>query len=348
MTDGAYGFAIVGCGVISAFHAQSIATIPHARLRAVMDTIPERAERFAAEWGADRYTDLAPLLDRADVDVVCICVPSGLHADIGIRAAAAGKHVVVEKPIDISLEAADRLIAACRRHGVKLTVVSQHRFDPGVRRLHAAVASGRLGRLILGDAIIKRYRSRQYYESAAWRATRELDGGGALMNQGVHYVDLLRWLMGPVARVAARCATALHPIPVEDVALALLTFANGALGVLQASTAIYPGFPERLEITGTNGTVIIEDGAVVSWEFKDEKGEGGPYGAKLRRAAPPEAAADPAARAAGHRAQLVDLLEAIEAGRDPEITGEDARQPLEIILAAYESARTDREIVLPR
>lgn len=349
MKSDTYGFAIVGCGVISSFHAQSIATIPNARLRAVVDAIPERAERFAAELGVDHYTDLAPMLDRSDVHVACICVPSGLHADIGIQAAAAGKHVVVEKPIDISLEAADRLIDACRRHSVKLTVISQHRFDAGVQRLRAAAASGRFGRLILGDAIMKRYRSRQYYESAAWRATWEVDGGGALMNQGAHYVDLIQWLMGPVDRVIARCATALHTIPVEDVALALLTFANGALGVIEASTAVYPGFPERLEITGTNGTAIIEDGTVTAWEFRDEKGEVGPYGAKLRREIqPPATATDPAARIAGHRAQLIDLLEAIATGRDPMITGEEARKPLEIILAIYQSARTGREVILPR
>ena len=350
MKEDAYGFAIVGCGVIASFHAQSIATIADARLRAVMDAVPERAERFAAELHVDSYTNLAAMLDRSDVDVVCICVPSGLHAEVGVQAAAAGKHVVVEKPIDISLEAADRLIEACRRYGVKLTVISQHRFDAGVQRLRTAVTSGRFGRLILGDAIVKWYRSPQYYASAGWRATWELDGGGALMNQGVHYVDLIQWLMGPVDRVTAHCATALHTIPVEDVALALLSFANGALGVIEASTAVYPGLSERLEITGTNGTAIIEEGTVVAWEFRDEKGEVGPYGAKLRRdkMRMPAPATDPAARIAGHRTQLVDLLEAIATGRDPMISGEEARKPLEIILAIYQSARTGREVVLPR
>jgi UDP-N-acetyl-2-amino-2-deoxyglucuronate dehydrogenase len=350
MKDDTYGFAIVGCGVIASFHARSIATIANARVRAVVDAVPERAERLAAELSVDSYTSLAAMLERPDVDVVCICVPSGLHAEIGVQAAAAGKHVVVEKPIDISLEAADRLIDACRRHRVKLTVISQHRFDAAVQRLRAAMTAGRFGRPILGDAIMKWYRSPQYYESAGWRATWELDGGGALMNQGVHYVDLLQWLMGPVARVTARCATMLHAIPVEDVALALLTFANGALGVIEVSTAVYPGLVERLEITGTNGTAIIEEGTVVAWAFRDEKGDVGPYGAKLRRDQPPLPAttASPAARMAGHRAQLIDLLEAIATGRDPVISGEEARKPLEIILAIYGSARTGHEVVLPR
>ncbi|HEX2647492.1 MAG TPA: Gfo/Idh/MocA family oxidoreductase [Candidatus Dormibacteraeota bacterium] len=342
----------MGAGVIAPFHARSIAALPNARLRAVVDVVPELAEQQAAEWGCDGYTDVRAVLDRTDIDVVCVCVPSGLHAEIGTQVAACGKHVVVEKPIEVSLEAADRLIGACRQHGVKLAVISQHRFDPGIRRLHEAVMAGRLGRLLLGDTIIKWYRTQQYYDSAGWRATWELDGGGALMNQGVHYVDLLQWLMGPVDRVVARCATGAHAIPVEDVALALLTFASGALGVIEASTAAYPGFPERLEITGSGGTAIVAEGEVVAWELKDEKGETGPYGAKVRfhQAVAPSAArteTGAAQKTAGHRTQLADLLDAIATGRDPVITGEEARKPLEIILAIYQSARTEREVALP-
>jgi UDP-N-acetyl-2-amino-2-deoxyglucuronate dehydrogenase len=349
---GTYGFAIVGCGVIAPFHADSIRALPNAQLRAVVDVVPELAERRAAEWGCDAYTDLRAVLDRPDVHVVSVCVPSGLHAAIGTQVAAAGKHVVVEKPIEISLAAADRLIGACRRHGVTLSVISQHRFDVGIQRLHDTIAAGGLGRLVLGDAFIKRYRTQQYYDSAGWRATWELDGGGALMNQGVHYVDLLQWLMGPVERVVARCATVAHTIPVEDVAIALLTFAGGAVGVIEASTATYPGFAERLEITGTHGTVVTEDGEIVTWALKSEQGETAPYGGKIRFQDPgrPPAPGPERARAsktAGHRAQLADLLDAIAVGRAPAISGEDARKPLEIILAVYESARTGREITLP-
>jgi UDP-N-acetyl-2-amino-2-deoxyglucuronate dehydrogenase len=352
MSPRLYGFAIVGGGVIAPYHAQSIAALPHARLRAVVDVVSDLADRRAAEWGCDGYTDVRAVLDRSDIDVVCVCVPSGLHAAIGAQVAAAGKHVVVEKPIDVTLEAADRLIDACRRQGVKLTVVSQHRFDPGVTRLHDAIAAGRLGRLVLGDAVIKVYRTQPYYDSAGWRATWTLDGGGALMNQGVHYVDLLGWLMGPVDRVVARCATVAHAIPVEDVALAVLTFASGALGMVEASTAAYPGFQERLEITGTGGTAIIVGGEVVTWELKDERGETGPYGAGILSA---EAVPRPvtgtgttaARKIAGHRAQLTDLLDAIATDRDPLVTGADARTALEIILAIYESARTGREVALP-
>jgi len=346
-----YGFAIVGCGVIAPFHAKALASIPNASLRAVVDLVPERAQQRAAEFGADAYTELPPVLARTDVDIVCVCVPSGLHAAIGTQAASSGKHVVVEKPIEVSLEAADRLIAACRWHGVKLGAISQHRFDAGVVRLREALTAGRFGRLLLGDAIVKWYRTQKYYNSGGWRATWELDGGGALMNQGVHYVDLLQWMMGPVERVVARTATAAHSIAVEDVALALLRFRSGALGIIEASTAVYPGLPERLEITGAGGTAIVEAGEVKVWEFQDEKGEVGPYGAKVKhsRTTPaPAAAADPGALSiAGHRAQLIDIIEAIEAGRDPAIPGEEARKPLEIILAIYQSARTGAEVTLP-
>ena len=352
-TSRTHGFAIVGCGVIAPFHAKALAAIPNARLRAVVDVVPKLAQQRAAEFGADAYTELGPVLERADVDVVCVCVPSGLHAAVGAQAAAAGKHVVVEKPIDISLEAADRLIETCRRHRVKLAAISQRRFDPGIERLHSALTAGRFGRLLLGDAILKWYRTQKYYDSGDWRGTWDLDGGGALMNQGVHYVDLLQWMMGPVESVVSRTATAAHAIAVEDVALALLRFGNGALGIIEASTAVYPGLPERLEITGTGGTAIVEAGELKVWEFADEKGEVGPYGAKVKSAqltsaTAPAAAADPAALSiAGHKAQLVDMLEAIETGRDPAIPGEEARKPVELILAIYQSARTGAEVKLP-
>jgi UDP-N-acetyl-2-amino-2-deoxyglucuronate dehydrogenase len=350
MSERPKGFAIVGCGVIAPFHARAIADLPGARLVAVTDEVEAAAARRGAEFGVDHTTDLDAVLARPDVDVVSICVPSGLHADVGVRAARAGKHVVAEKPIDITLEAADRLIDACRTARVKLTVISQHRYDPDVQRVRELIDSGRLGRLILGDAAIKWYRTQQYYDSGDWRGAWRLDGGGCLMNQGVHYVDLLQWLMGPVESVFARTATAAHEIEVEDIAVAVLRFASGAVGVLEASTAVYPGLPERLEITGTGGTTIIEAGRLTVRELKDEKGETSAYGSKLRDGAKAEetGSADPAAIShAGHRAQLADLLDAIDDDREPMLSGEEARRPLEIILAVYESARAGHEIQLP-
>ena len=227
MTDaGRYGFGIIGCGVIAPFHAMAIAELPNARLVAVADEVPDRARSLASTFDVEAL-EIDALLVRPDVDVVCVCVPSGSHAEVGSRVAAAGKHVVVEKPIEVTLEAADRLIAACASHGVLLSVISQHRWDPGVRELKRLVDSGRMGRLLLGDAVVKWYRTQEYYDSGDWRGTRALDGGGALMNQGVHYVDLLQWVMGPVERVFARTATSAHErIEVEDLAVAVLAFAD--------------------------------------------------------------------------------------------------------------------------
>lgn len=347
------GFGIIGCGMIANFHAKAIGDVRGTRLVACFDTIPTSADRLAAATGCRAYHRLADMLADPKVDVVTIGTPSGAHLEPAIAAARAGKHVIVEKPIDVTLEAADRLIAACREHGVALTVISQHRFGPAVQRLRGLIDGGRLGRLVLGDAIIKWYRSQEYYDSGDWRGTWALDGGGSLMNQGVHYTDLLQWMMGPVERVFARTATAVHErIEVEDIAVAVLHFASGAVGVLQASTAAYPGLPERLEVTGTGGTVVIEAGRMKVCELKDEKGETSAYGAKLTTeqatADDNGGASDPAAIShAGHRVQIADLLDAVEEGRPPAITGEDARRPLEVILAVYRSAREGRDVSLP-
>ena len=271
----------------------------------------------------------------------------------GNRGAGRGRRQTrrVGKPIEVTLEAADRLIAASNKYGVALSVISQHRWDGGVQALKELVDSGKLGRLVLGDAIVKWYRTQEYYESGDWRGTLKLDGGGALMNQGVHYVDLLQWVMGPVERVFARTRTSAHQnIEVEDIALAVLSFANGAVGVIECSTAVYPGLSERLEVTGTAGTAIVEAGELKIRELKAEKGETSPYGAKAQTWSEGKsaAAANPADISyLGHREQLRDFLRAIESGGKPAIDGPEARKPLEIILAIYASARTGRDVTLP-
>ena len=347
------GFGIVGTGVIAAIHADAIAllsktglsktALPNARLVAVTDVATDAAAAFAAAHGCPAEPDLGALLARPDVEVVCVCVPSGLHAAIGVQAAKAGKHLVVEKPIDVSLEAADRLIDAARAAGVALTVISQHRFDPGLIELKRLLDERALGRLVLGEASTKWYRAQAYYDSAAWRGTYAMDGG-SLMNQGVHYVDLLRWCMGPPAEVTAVCTTQAHQIEVEDTSLAVVRFASGAVGTILSSTAAFPGFPQRLEITGTGGTVTVEDGRIVRRALAADPGPAAPAsGADPDRSA----AADPAAvDVASHAAQLADLLDAVDTGREPAVSGQDGRDALEIILAVYESSRTGRPVTL--
>ena len=352
------GFGIVGTGVIAAIHADAIAMLPEtgladARLVAVTDVATGPAAAFAAAHGCPAEPDLAALLARRDVDVVCVCVPSGLHAQIAIQAASAGKHLVVEKPIDVSLDAADRLIDAARATGVALTVISQHRFDPGLVELKRLLDDGTLGRLVLGEASTKWYRTQAYYESAPWRGTYAMDGG-SLMNQGVHYVDLLRWCMGPAAEVTAVCVTQAHQIEVEDTALAVVRFASGAVGTILSSTAAFPGFPQRLEITGTDGTVTVEDGRIVGRAFA---GNADPAASAVSADVAGSAtvnpggnpAANPAAvDIASHAAQLADLLDAVDTGREPAVTGESGRAALEIVLAVYESSRTGRPVSLSR
>jgi predicted dehydrogenase len=299
--------------------------------------------------GVDHHS-LDDLLARPDLDCVCVCVPSGLHADVGARALESGKHVLVEKPIDVTLDAADRLIEAGRAAALRLGVISQHRWDPGAIEARALIESGRLGDLLLADAYVKWYRTDAYYASGDWRGTHRLDGGGALMNQGVHSVDLLLWLAGPVESVFARAGTFAHVgIEVEDVAVAVLRFAGGALGVIEASTAAYPGFAARLELSGTGGTVILEDDRLTARMLKDERGEASPYGAAVRTGQPQGgAAADPSRLAhAGHREQIADFLRAVDEGREPAVSGRDGRAALELVLAVYQSAKSGKEVTLP-
>ena len=344
-STGNRGFGIVGTGVIAAMHADAIASLPSARLVAVTDVAAGAATAFAAARGCAAEPGLDALLGRADVEVVCVCVPSGLHAEIGVHAAKAGKHLAVEKPVDVTLEAAGRLIEAARGAGVALTVISQHRFDAGLIEARRLIDEGALGRLVLGEASTKWYRSQAYYDSAAWRGTWAMDGG-SLLNQGIHYVDLLRWCMGPVAEVTAVCTTQAHQIEAEDTALAIVRFGSGAVGTILSSTAAFPGFPQRLEVTGTGGTVIVEDGQIVRRAFgAGARAAGTDDGSGTDDGAAP--GSDPAAiGVAGHAAQIADLLSAIEEGREPAVGGEAGRDALEVVLAVYESARTGRTVTL--
>ncbi|SFJ82617.1 Predicted dehydrogenase [Paenibacillus sp. UNC496MF] len=333
-------FAIAGYGMIAAVHAKCLGEMKEARLAAVFGNHPQKTAAFAAEYGAKAYADYRRMLERVDLDAVCILTPSGTHAELGVLAAEAGKHVVVEKPIDVSLDSADRLIEACRRNGVKLCVVSQHRFDSAASELKRAIDAGRLGQLNFGTSQTKWYRSQDYYDATPWRGTWAMDGGGALMNQSIHYVDLLRCLMGSVVEVFAYTATRAHVrIEAEDMAVAAVKFKSGAIGMIEGSTSAYPGFFTRLDIHGTEGTVMIENDEIKAWELQD----GGVY-------APPAGptaivgATGSAISHHSHRRLLEDFVEAIREDREPLVNGEEGRRTLEVVLAAYESARTGKPI----
>lgn len=335
-------FGIVGAGVIGSLQADCIVSLKEAKLVAIADTSEKRAKNLAEKYGVTHYTDYKEMLERRDIDIVSVCVPSGYHNKIAVAAAEAGKNIIVEKPIEVTLEKADRIISTCKNKGVKLSVISQHRFDPGAVKLYRALKEDRFGKLILGDAYIKWYRSQEYYDSGNWRGTWKLDGGGALINQSIHTIDLLQWIMGPVDSIYANIATLAHKIEVEDIATALIKFKNGALGVIEGSTAVYPGQPERLEIYGEKGTIILEGGSIKKWEFMDRKEK------LIEKREISTGAFDPGAISlTAHKAQIKDMIEAVKKEREPTVTGEEGRKVLEIILAIYKSARMSKVVKLP-
>ncbi len=345
-----HGFGIIGCGMIARFHAKAIAELADARLVACFDTVAAAADKLAAEFGCQAYHDLDRMLADPQVTVVTIGTPSGAHLEPAVAAAQAGKHVIVEKPLEITLARCDAIIDACRRAGVKLSTIFPSRFHDSSRLLKQAVDSGRLGRVTLGDAYVKWYRSQQYYDSGAWRGTWELDGGGALMNQAIHSVDLLTWLLGPVRELCAFTDTLAHErIAVEDVAVASLRFASGAVGVIEATTAAYPGYLKRIEVHGSQGSIGMEEEDIVRWDFATED----PRDQEIRQAMAQRhstggGASDPAAIGHhGHARQFRDVLEAIDQGREPQVNGPEGRRSVEIILAIYQAAETRAAVSLP-
>ncbi len=346
----ATGVGIIGCGMISRFHARAIGDVPGAKLVACFDSVAAAADKLAAETGCRAYHDLDRLLADPAVEVVTIGTPSGAHLEPAVAAARAGKHVIVEKPLEITLSRCDAIIAACRKAGVVLSTIFPSRFHQTSVELKRAVQQGRFGRLTAGDAYVKWYRTQQYSDSGAWRGTWKLDGGGALMNQAIHSVDLLAWLMGPVAVVQAQTALAAHQrIAVEDVAVAALRFANGALGVIEASTAIYPGYLKRIEIHGSEGSAVMEEEDIIKWDFAKKKPQDDAVRARMReRQSGGGGAADPAAIGHhGHARQFRDVVRAIRAGRQPSIDGPEGRRSVEVILAIYKAAETGRAVALP-
>lgn len=346
-------FAIIGAGVIGAFHATSIGTLgPHTRLALVADEIPERAQKLAQVHGAEHTRSVDDVFTRDDIDAIAVCTPSGTHSALATRALNAGKHVVVEKPIDVTLPAAAAIARAEARGSARATVISQHRFDPASRLVHRAVHDGQFGRITSGLADIAWWRSQEYYDSGTWRGTWAMDGGGALMNQGIHTIDLLVWMLGEPVEVYARTARLAHQrIEVEDTAVATIAFAGGALGIVHGTTAAYPGLTARLQIHGDRGSAIIDADRLEYFHAASVDADAPDYGvggdanqapALLPAPAATAAGADPAALSDAHAAQYRDFVEAINTGRPPLVTVADATRTLAVVLAIYESARTGR------
>ncbi len=343
------GIGIVGCGMIANFHARAIADANGATLIGATSRRMDGTEKFASGHGCTAFATLEEMLADDSIDAISICTPSGAHMDPAIAAAEAGKHVIVEKPLEITTERCDRIIQACEKAGVRLTVTFQSRFHQSSQLLKKAVDEGRFGKITMGDAYVKWFRSQEYYDSGAWRGTWKLDGGGALMNQAIHSVDLLLWLMGPVKQISAMTSTLTHErIEVEDVAVATLRFANGALGVIEATTTAYPGALKRIEINGSAGSAILEEEDIKAWEFAEEH----PDDAKLREEMAGKTktgggAADPSSIGHhGHTMLFEEVVSAINEGRPSMLDGKEGRRSVEVICAIYESAKTGKIIEL--
>ncbi len=346
------GFALVGCGMIARYHARALAEIPSTRVAALVSRAPANAQKLLDETGAPAcpvFATVEEAVQSPGVDVIVITTPSGAHLEPAVIAAAAGKHVVVEKPLEITGDRCERIIEACDRHKVKLCTIFPSRFADANITLKAAVEAGKFGRLTLGEASNKWWRSQAYYDEGGWKGTQALDGGGALMNQAIHNVDLLLWMMGPAVAVTGLTATLAHDrIEVEDTAVAAVRFRSGALGLIAATTSVHPGYPKQIAIHGDRGSAVIEQEDVLKWDFSpstlaDDE-------VKSRFAAKVGAsggAADPKSiNHEGHRRQLADFVEAIRDNRPPKVDGREGKRAVDLICAIYESNRTGRVVLL--
>jgi len=331
---------LIGGSNISETHARAARAIPGVEIAAVYGTNSEKVRKLCADHGGAPYTDFATFLAHRPMDLVMIGSPSGLHASQGIAAAKNGLHLLTEKPIDISTNRADELIEAAKQSGVKLGVIFQDRMKPHIRQLKDWIDRGLLGKPLLVDARVKWYRPPEYYANSRWRGTLALDGGGALMNQGIHTIDLLLWLLGDVTSAQARAATQLHRIESEDTVTALLEFANGAMGVFHATTAAYPGYPRRVEITGSQGTVVLEHDRMIAVDLRSAPAEGARFAERDENQSGSSAVVSDFR---GHQAVIEDFLCAIQKNTAPACDGREGRRSLALVEAIYRAARSPQK-----
>ena len=341
------GFGILGAGLIAPFHAKSILNSRGGKLVAFCDMSQERVDKIAGEYQVKAYYSLAEMLKDPGIDVVKVCLPNHLHAEAVLQCAAAGKHVLTEKPPAMTLRETDDMIAACRQAKVKFGCTVQCRVRKAIQAIKQAVDSGRFGKLLHADAYMKWYRSTEYYHSDAWRSSRK-SGAGVTVQHAFHYIDLLQYLMGPGQTVEARMTNLAHPsVNLEDTLLAFVKFANGAQGVVEASTALWPGTDVRIEINGTDGTAIITGEKIATWKFREER----PEDAAIRQigsAAQATAAGGPADFGfLDHQVVIQDLIDAVNENREVVIPVAAVRPTLEIVLAMYQSAARNAPVALP-
>jgi UDP-N-acetyl-2-amino-2-deoxyglucuronate dehydrogenase len=346
MATAPLGFGLIGAGTIAGFHAQAIAQLAGARLVGVASRSVANARKVADPYGALATTDVAALLARPDLSVVCITTPSGAHLEPALAAIRAGKHVVIEKPLETTTDRADQILDAANRAGMRVVPIFQGRFGDGARTVKAALDAGRLGRLVLASAYVKWHRTAQYY--TGYRGSLGLDGGGAVINQAIHGLDLLQWFAGLPAEVFAWKTRRVHTgIEAEDTAAATLRFADGALGAFEASTALWPGWSRRIEVCGEHGSISLEDDRIARWEFREARPEDDAIRAGGAASALGSGASDPKAISTeGHRRQLQDLVDALRENRPTALDGREGRKAVALVAAIYASAETGRPVKL--
>jgi predicted dehydrogenase len=333
---------IAGGGSISETHARAASEIPGLTIAAVHGESRERTASLSSRYGASTYDDFERFLDHRPLDLVVIGSPSGRHAEQGIAAARRGLHILVEKPIDISTGKADALIAAADAAGVTLGVCFQDRLHPAVVRIKSMIDGGEIGTPVMISGRVKWHRPPEYYSASRWRGTWALDGGGALMNQAIHTVDLIQWLFGPPVRVSGTIATRVHDIEVEDTAAAVLEFENGAIGTIEAATSVFPGYARRVEISGSEGTLILEHDRLDRIDLRSTRSRP----PAVARDTNPSATSPVASDAGAHRRVLTDFVRAMRTGAPPACDGREGRKSVALVEAIYRSARTGRAVVM--
>jgi UDP-N-acetyl-2-amino-2-deoxyglucuronate dehydrogenase len=334
-------FAIVGTGSIAGHFIKSIAEIEGCTVTALCSSGIVRAQEAEKKFGIRAYHHLPELLENELIDIVCVCTASGNHLEPARQAAMAGKHVLCEKPLEINTERVDQMIAICEEHGVKLGCIFQNRFNEDFIRMRDMVQKGQLGTLVAVNAVVPWYRSESYYAGSHWRGTLRGDGGGALINQGIHTVDLFQVLGGEISEVYGQVRTMTHAIEGEDLAMAIVHFKNGALGQIQASTSMWPGYPERLEVYGEKGSLILEGGRLsqINIQGMEQTGEGEkPKGSATGSSDPMAISHEP------HRRQIEDFATAVRENRAPLVDGREGRKSVQLIEAIYRSARSSQPV----
>jgi len=348
-TSASIGFAIIGTGMIAEFHANAIRAVPGAKLVGAFGNVPEQRRAFCEKNGIAEYDSLEALIGDPQIHAATVATPSGLHAAVAVPVLEAGKAVLCEKPIDVTLEAVDAILAAEKKGNGRLACVFQARFGAGAQKLKAAIDAGRFGRLTLCSAYIKWWRDQAYYGTSGWKGTWKIDGGGALMNQGVHAVDLLQWLVGLPEEVCAFHATLAHTMEAEDTLAATLRFPSGALGVIEAATSTWPGDDLQIEIAGDKGSATIVNDRVTRWEFAEKQSGDDDVLKNIDAGKIGGGASDAKAISIeGHRRLIEDLVAAIREGRAPMVPGTDARRAIALIRACYESAASRSVVKVSR